>query len=146
MAKSEKKEADTWMSRYIRLRDCIEYGLKNKLHPDDIGEFGECHTCGKIVRRKRADAGHFISRGFEGSSGVRYDERNVHLQCKRCNAFEGGRPLEYREFMLKKYGQEVIDELCWLHKNGSYKRKLIGIALMYKNMYESLCVQYGIKP
>ena len=92
------------------------------------------------------DAGHFISRGMGGSSGVYFDERNIHAQCKPCNAWKQGAPHEYEQFMLDKYGQGVIDELRWLHKNGSYKGNLHAIAVMYREMYKCLCAQHGLKP
>ena len=50
-----------------------------------------------------------------------------HLLSKRHN-----------DFMLKKYGQEVIDQLRFLHKNNSYKYKLVGLGLYYKQEYQNL--------
>jgi hypothetical protein len=40
-----------------------------------------------------------------------FDERNVHFQCKRCNGPLKSNPRKYQAYMLKRYGQEVIDEL-----------------------------------
>ena len=39
-----------------------------------------------------------------------FDERNVHLQCKQCNAF-GGQPLEYRRQIVRLYGEGADVEL-----------------------------------
>ncbi len=61
------------------------------------------------------DAGHFISRGKGGVSGVYFDERNVNLQCKRCNAFEQGAYAEYREYIIAKYGENMPAELKAKH-------------------------------
>jgi len=61
------------------------------------------------------DAGHFISRGSGGVSGVYFDERNVNLQCKRCNAFEQGAYAEYMKYIVTKYGQNMIEELWQKH-------------------------------
>ena len=141
--KGIKRIAWDWCSKYIRLRDALEY---KDLDFSPVGEYARCCTCGRIELRKKMDAGHFISRGMGSSSGVMWDERNIHAQCKLCNAFKQGSPHEYEQFMLERYGQGVIDELRWLHKHGSYKGKLYGIAELYKQMYLSLCAQHHIKP
>ena len=54
-------------------------------------------------------AGHFIPQA-QGNA-VRFDLRNIHVQCYRCNINLGGNGPEYYPFMLEKYGQDVIDEL-----------------------------------
>ena len=131
---SQKKKVDKWFSFYIRLRDAMEF---QKDTGTDAG-IGRCCTCGKIGQWKYMDCGHFISRGSGGSSGVRWDERNAHLQCNICNAFQQGSTVRYYEFMLAKYGQAVIDELKWLDKNNSYKYKLIGLELYYRQKYQEL--------
>ncbi len=128
MAKTPKQKAWEWCSKYIRLRD-------------SANGICRCCTCGVLKSWKRIDAGHFIGRGIGGSSGVYFDERNIHAQCKRCNGFKQGSYHQYEQFMLNKYGQKVIDELLWLHKNQSYKGKIRAIGEMYKQMYKSLEVQ-----
>ena len=136
MAKTAKQEAWKWCSKYIRLRDAIEY--QNK-HPDVPFGYVQCCTCNHIIEYNRnCDAGHYISKGSRGGSGVYFDERNIHAQCKSCNGFHQGRQVVYREFMLEKYSQRVIDELEFLDRNNSYHGKIIGIGLMYKQMYEAL--------
>jgi len=42
------------------------------------------------------------------------------------------------DFMLKKYGQEVINELKIKHRIGSYKGQLWAVGQMYKQLYEDL--------
>jgi len=142
MAKSAKKIAWDWCSRYCRLRDALAYCRKNGI---DLRQFariedivGACCTCGKVLSWVYMDAGHFIGRGLGGRSGVYFDERNINLQCKPCNGFKQGSPLEYRDFMLKRYGQQVIDNLRILDKTQSYKYKIEGIGIMYKEMYKKL--------
>ena len=136
MAKTAKKEAWEWCSKYIRLRDAIAYQEK---YPDVPFGYVKCCTCSTIIiYNNNCDAGHFISKGSRGMSGVYFDERNIHAQCKSCNGFHQGRQVVYREFMLEKYSQDVIDQLEFLDQNQSYKGKIIGIGLMYKQMYEDL--------
>ena len=141
--KTAKKEAWEWCSKYIRLRDAIEY---HKNHPTVHFGYVKCCTCPRIIiYNKNADAGHFIDRGRGGMSGVYFDERNINTQCKSCNGgFLAGKNIHakakeaYFQFMLKKYGQKVIDELEFLDRHNSYFKKIVGIGLMYKQMYKEL--------
>lgn len=121
-----KKEVGKWCSLYIRQRDSVN------------GEWGYCCDCGKIVQIKYADAGHYIGRGSGGGSGVYFDERNIHLQAKQCNLSNQNRD-GYREFMLKKYGQGIIDELELKHRTHNYTlMELEGLKLYYKQAYKSI--------
>lgn len=136
MGKTAKKEAWEWCSKYIRLRDAIEYQRK---FPETPFGYVKCCTCDKIITyNKNCDAGHYIPKSSGGLSGVYFDERNIHAQCKSCNGFHQGKQEVYHQFMLEKYGQEIIDKLEFLDRNYSYKNKVIGIGLMYKQMYEEL--------
>ena len=69
---------------------------------------GRCITC-----KQPADleAGHFIPRQH---ASVRWDERNVHGQCSRCNRWLHGDQAEYYIALVKKYGQPTVDELMKL--------------------------------
>lgn len=115
-----KTKADKAFSRYIRLRDAIDYCLSHRVNlssfsrPEDV--IGKCCTCGVVKSWIGMDNGHYKGRGIGGGSGTYFDERNCHLQCKRCNAFGGGAPDEYREFVIEKYGQVVLEELNTKHR------------------------------
>ena len=76
-------------SEYIRRRDADENGICT------------CFTCGFKGEWKRFDCGHGIGRQHWAT---RYNEKNNHAQCKRCNGFEGGRREVYKERMNQKYG------------------------------------------
>jgi len=137
-------EATKWMSFYCRLRDAIKW---NKKFLEDITGIEpkkllvKCCTCGKVGSWYYSmEAGHFIPKGKGGQSGVRFDERNVHAQCKGCNAFHQGQALEYQDYMLKEYGQEVIDELRKLDRIVRKRSvlELMTFAQMYKGMYQGL--------
>lgn len=114
-----KTKASTAFSRYIRLRDALKYCKEHNIdlsqftRPEDI--IGVCCTCGTVKSWIRMDAGHFIGRGIGGGSGVYFHESNVHLQCKPCNGFEGGRYKDYEKFIIKTYGQGVHDQLQRKH-------------------------------
>lgn len=135
-----KKKAWQWCSKYIRLRDATEYcrSIGLDLSPND--RIGQCCTCGVIRNWKKMDAGHFISRGLGGSSGVYFDERNINLQCKQCNGLKQGNAQAYEDFMVGKYGPRVVDELRL--KNRLVHRytviELEATAQFYKEKFEEL--------
>ena len=139
-----KQKASDAMSRYVRLRDALDYCNK---HSIDISQFsrpemiiGQCCTCPKVGSWLYMDAGHFISRGMFGQSGAYFDERNVHLQCKQCNKYGSGMREVYEDFMLEKHGQEIIDELKKKHKLPTSFKDLAMIATekYYKEKYQEL--------
>ena len=131
-----KKDAWKWCSRYIRLRDSIEYCKQRGISLDS--GIVQCCTCDTVKQWKYVDAGHFIGRGLGGGSGVYFDERNIHAQCKRCNAFEQGNAQVYELFIFNKYSQDVVEELRIKHHTNNYKGKLWAIGQMYKKMYKDL--------
>ncbi len=146
---SQKKETWDWCSRYCRLRDALEYC---KEHGIDLGQFvrvediivGCCSCNATPIAWIRRDAGHFIPRGKGGMSGVYYDERNINAQCTNCNLYTQGNAQGYTEFMLHKYGQKIIDELKVLDKIQSYKYKLIGLEMFYRQRYEEMVRSFEV--
>jgi hypothetical protein len=90
-----KRNAQMLINRYARLRDERERGLVCcSCSHRDSGQF---------------DGGHFLP--TSGYSAIRYNTNQIHLQCKNCNRFNGGRPKEYRIFMINKYGLEYVEKL-----------------------------------
>lgn len=83
-------------SVYIRLRDADSNGNCS------------CFTCGYTNHWKKMDCGHGISRRH---LATKYDDRNNHAQCGRCNGFEGGVRETYKERVDKKYGAGTWDLL-----------------------------------
>lgn len=142
--KTPKRKASDACSKYIRLRDAVEYCERMKI---DLSQFSsvedlpvKCCTCPKIKTWKQMQGGHYFGRGLAGGSGAYFDERNINTQCGQCNSFRGGNIQAYREFMLQKYGQGVIDELEILHRGGRtyVDGELAAIEQLYKEMYEQL--------
>jgi hypothetical protein len=78
-------------NKYIRLRDAGNL----------------CISCQK--KPLKENAGHFYNANNHWS--VRFDERNVHLQCEHCNTFLSGNLIYYRENLLKKIGIEEFENL-----------------------------------
>lgn len=137
-----KKEAWKWCSLYIRLRDAIEH---QKNYPDQPFGNVKCCTCHRVIPwratgrgKSECDAGHFIRRGLGGGSGVYFDEKNIHAQCKRCNLWDPDMEPRYLDFMLEKYGQNTVDLLKFMDKNHNYNRKIVQTGLMYQQMFEEL--------
>lgn len=83
-------------SEYIRRRDADENGICT------------CITCGLKRHYKQMDCGHGIGRQHWGT---RYNEKNNHAQCKRCNGFEGGKREVYEREVNKRYGPGTWDLL-----------------------------------
>lgn len=103
-----KKKAWDEFSRFIRTRDAIRTTGK--------ADLVVCCTCGKPYPAFGVgcvQAGHFIpGRG----NSILFDERGVHAQCYNCNVNLKGNWPEYLAFMIKRYGQKVVDELLLLKK------------------------------
>lgn len=68
--------------------------------------YNTCVTCGKVVRCDKANGGHFVGRAC---LPLRWDKRNVHCQCVRCNLYKSGAYLEYSQWFIKEYGQKLFD-------------------------------------
>jgi len=91
--------------QYIRLRDkckpCVSCG----------GEWTEEHQ-----------AGHWFK--AELYSSIRYDERNIHNQCKKCNLFLNGNVERYTErvhLRIGKAGKAAIQKAAAKYKQDAFK-------------------------
>lgn len=84
-------EAKKEFQKYVRNRDkdlpCISCGAKDTLF----------------------DGGHF--RKAEIYSGLIFDERNAHKQCRRCNRYLGGNEGEYRVGLANRFGEAFVKQL-----------------------------------
>lgn len=81
-------DADAVISRYVRLSEA---------HPD-----GTCHcyTCGVRKHWSLQQCGHFIPRSC---LYLRYDLRNLKIQCVDCNEFKSGNIPEYARRLEIEY-------------------------------------------
>lgn len=91
------KEAQIAANAHARYRDkdlpCISCGTPLVASGNDWG----------------FDAGHYRSRG--AAPHLRFDERNIHGQCKRCNRHLGGNYAAYRTGLIARYGNEYVEAL-----------------------------------
>jgi hypothetical protein len=72
----------------------------------------ECVSCGAINHFARMDGGHFIPKG--ASSYWSLDDRNIHPQCKSCNAYgmkHGSAAQQYTLWMEDYYGRDFVEEM-----------------------------------
>lgn len=65
-----------------------------------------CVTCGAVFPCDKTNGGHFCSRSCYP---LRWDEKNVHCQCVRCNLYKNGAYIEYSQWFIKKYGEETFN-------------------------------------
>ena len=96
---NEKKtwinKLDTVFSLYIRLRDSKHYGYRNF----------RCISCGEPKSVDQMDCGHFVSRNC---MALRWDERNAHGECQKCNRFLSDHLIGYRRNLIIKLGEDAI--------------------------------------
>jgi hypothetical protein len=88
-------EAQAAVNKYIMARDraagyaCISCGNPN------ITEAGHLYHAGSKYRTSR----------------LRFDHAVINAQCGDCNRFQGGRPLEYVQGFIARYGQQAYKDL-----------------------------------
>ena len=118
-----KLDAKLWrlFSKFIRARDC----------PDG---WGKCITCGRVKPVGEMDSGHFIGRRHKAT---KFDERNVHAQCRACNRFNSGEAFAFSKAIDAKYGAGTADMLHNLSKMRGCK--------LDRMWYEEMIRKYGGK-
>jgi hypothetical protein len=88
------KDVEYWCNRAVRLRDHNE----------------PCISCGTTNPNIQYAAGHY--RTVKAASHLRFDMRNIHKQCNHnCNSKKSGNIVEYRKGLVKKLGEEVVQEI-----------------------------------
>jgi hypothetical protein len=123
---------EKWFSLYIRLRDSDENG------------YIRCFTCRGVRFYKYCDAGHGIGRQHKAT---KYNEKNVHAQCKKCNGLEGGMRERYKEEMNKRYGDGTWDRMEVLSRISIAKRNKFDLTVLstyFMNKAKTLAKQKGI--
>ena len=68
-----------------------------------------CYTCGKYLEFKDRQAGHFFTKG--GHPNLRYDFRNLRVQCVACNLFKSGNLAEYSMRLERDLGSVAFQKL-----------------------------------
>lgn len=91
------KEVQVVFNKFIRLRDINR----------------TCISCDAPLNSEMVgggfDAGHYLSRGAKPH--LRFDLRNCHGQCKRCNRYLSGNVGNYRERLIARIGIKDVEAL-----------------------------------
>lgn len=66
-----------------------------------------CFTCGKIAEKHGIGGGHYKPAGACGLDYY-FSEINVNAQCTYCNLTLQGDQVNYRERLVRKYGEKVV--------------------------------------
>ena len=94
-----------------------------------------CISCG-VKNTGLWDGGHFFK--AELFSGLIFDERNCHKQCRKCNRFLNGNELQYRKGLIERYGESFVSELESISDaNRVYKYSKTEL-IEIKNKYDKL--------
>jgi len=116
------KKLDKLCRQILLYRDALPFGMFR------------CISCKRLLPINNAQVGHYISRRHES---VRWDLRNIHLQCISCNKWHSGNPVEYRKTLVEKYGEEEVDKLeLFYQKTPHYST--FDLSLLVKEKYETL--------
>jgi len=111
-----EKEARVEFQKYIRMRD-EKYG---------------CISCPTAIT-DLFDGGHYLK--AELFSGLIFDEDNCHKQCRKCNHYQNGNELNYRDGLIARYGEQFVKDLELKKITGRFykytKEELISIKEIY---------------
>lgn len=108
--KSKKKKPKTLnIPKLIKKLDEVYSLYIRQKYYDEFTEYVSCVTCGKTAHYKDGmQNGHYISRSHRS---LRYDDLNCHVQCFRCNVKLKGNMPAYALFLIRTYGQGILEEL-----------------------------------
>lgn len=106
--KAKKKIKRTKLPKKVKIKT-LEAKLKSILYPlikkeeDNI-----CVSCGKLDMKERDhQVGHFIKAELCNLMW-RYNRKILHPQCSACNLWKRGNYVEYRKWMIEKYGEVEV--------------------------------------
>ena len=75
--------------------------------------YKNCYTCpAKNLQSYNAQAGHAFPVSLVGSNNtLSWDNRQIRLQCGRCNGAGQGMQVEFRAGLVKEHGEEEVQKL-----------------------------------
>ena len=105
-----KKALMTRLQWFDRLQKVVNQWVR------EVKEAGQsCCTCNQS--KDGYDCGHYKAVGRGGADRRRFTPMNLHRQCRHCNSFNGGKPVEYRAYLIERYG---IDKVLWLEDESQH--------------------------
>ena len=93
------KKIDDARREYIRKRDL------------DWRDRANCISCFRNFEKGELQAGQFKKRQHDFTTELATEYRNVNLQCERCNGFLRGNESGYALGIVRKYGDNVLEEI-----------------------------------
>ena len=90
-----------------------------------------CISCGQSPYKGQRHSSHFRSRA--AASQLRYHWANANASCAQCNSFKSGNIVPYRQALVKKYGEPVVEALeCNNERRTFTREELERISAVYK--------------
>lgn len=99
-----------------------------------------CISC-EIQKTDLWDGGHYFK--AELFTGLIFDERNCHKQCRKCNRFLGGNELQYRSGLIQRFGIDFVNQLE-SESNQKREYKFSKQELIEKKIYYNLKIKENL--
>lgn len=115
-----KKEAEYYVNAYVRIRD----------------EGKPCCSCSK-PHQSGDQAGHFIAVG--SCDELRFNTKNIHSQCIECNLYQSGNLLGYRDYMVKRYGEQLVNDFQDLARSKRINKWDRDYLIRLKDVFKRRC-------
>ena len=137
LKKAKKESAKERKEGYEKLKTLSQYEAEAKKSFQHFIRLRDkdkpCISCGN-TKPKDWCGSHYFAAGTY--SGLMFDERNCHGACNTyCNKFLSGNLIEYRKGLIKRYGNEFVEQLeieADSKRNYKYtKNELIAKKLQY---------------
>jgi len=116
------REAQAAFNAYVRWRD----------------RDAPCISCGNYTLNDLPgggwDCGHYRSTG--SAPHLRFNLRNAHKQCVKCNRYLSGNVVEYRKELVKKIGKDKLDQL---EQDDEYRKFDIEYLKRIKRIFRKKC-------
>jgi hypothetical protein len=103
---AEKREYRRSSMSLSKLKNLAQREFNKFIRLRDAGR--PCISCGRNSGAKM-NAGHYRTTAAAGH--LRYDERQVWLQCEHCNTHLSGNQIEYRKALVAKLGAEAVEQI-----------------------------------
>jgi len=94
----------------------------------------KCISCGSDS--DLVDAGHYFK--AEVYSGLIFNEKNCHKQCRKCNRYLNGNEINYRLGLVERYGEDYVKKLEQIKDQNRLKKWTREELLEIKNNYKNL--------
>lgn len=103
------------LSHWVKLTEAVVHAY---IHARDRGL--PCISCG-TRSTVQWEAGHWLTKAARPE--LRFDPRNINLQCHRCNEHLSGNQAAYRIGLVAKIGLDQVEELEGHHPTAKYTRE-----------------------